>query len=67
MSFETLPHPSTTPVLQSERPDEEPDRLNSRVFQLDPGKDTWTEGANMRYSRYRCGVATLNGEIYMLG
>ncbi|XP_067096326.1 LOW QUALITY PROTEIN: kelch repeat and BTB domain-containing protein 12-like [Osmerus mordax] len=52
---------------QSERPDEEPDRLNSRVFQLDPGKDTWTECANMRYSRYRCGVSTLNGEIYILG
>ncbi|XP_013990165.1 kelch repeat and BTB domain-containing protein 12 isoform X1 [Salmo salar] len=52
---------------QSDRPDDEPDRLSSRVFQFDPGKDRWIECENMRYSRYRCGVATLNGEIYMLG
>uniref|UniRef100_A0A3Q1FA96 Kelch repeat and BTB domain containing 12 n=1 Tax=Acanthochromis polyacanthus TaxID=80966 RepID=A0A3Q1FA96_9TELE len=48
-------------------PDDEPDRLSNRVFQFDPGKDRWTECARMKYSRYRCGTAVLNGEIYILG
>ncbi|XP_061909751.1 kelch repeat and BTB domain-containing protein 12-like [Entelurus aequoreus] len=48
-------------------PDEEPDKLSNRVFQFDPGKDRWTECARMKYSRYRCGTAVLNGEIYILG
>ncbi|XP_057685997.1 kelch repeat and BTB domain-containing protein 12-like [Corythoichthys intestinalis] len=48
-------------------PDEEPDQLNNRVFQFDPGKDRWKECARMKYSRYRCGSAVLNGEIYVLG
>ncbi|XP_010874019.2 kelch repeat and BTB domain-containing protein 12 isoform X1 [Esox lucius] len=52
---------------QTDHPDDEPDRLSSRVFQFDPGKDRWMECENMRYSRYRCGVAALNGEIYILG
>ncbi|KAM9855244.1 kelch repeat and BTB domain-containing protein 12-like [Aulostomus maculatus] len=49
------------------QPDEEPDKLNNRVFQFDPGKDRWSECARMKYSRYRCGTAVLNGEIYVLG
>ncbi|XP_049611397.1 kelch repeat and BTB domain-containing protein 12-like isoform X1 [Syngnathus scovelli] len=48
-------------------PDEEPDKLNNRVFQFDPGKDRWKECARMKYSRYRFGSAVLNGEIYILG
>ncbi|XP_077424530.1 kelch repeat and BTB domain-containing protein 12-like isoform X2 [Vanacampus margaritifer] len=48
-------------------PDEEPDKLNNRVFQYDPGKDRWKECARMKYSRYRFGSAVLNGEIYILG
>ncbi|KAM6977253.1 kelch repeat and BTB domain-containing protein 12-like isoform 2-T2 [Aplochiton taeniatus] len=48
-------------------PDDEPDRLSNRVFLFDPGKDRWTECSSMTYSRYRCGVAVLNGEIYVLG
>ncbi|XP_078110110.1 kelch repeat and BTB domain-containing protein 12-like [Sander vitreus] len=49
------------------QPDDEPDKLSNRVFQFDPGKDRWTECARMKYSRYRCGTAVLNGEIYILG
>ncbi|KAM9344160.1 kelch repeat and BTB domain-containing protein 12-like [Pholidichthys leucotaenia] len=48
-------------------PDDEPDKLSNRMFQFDPGKDRWTECARMKYSRYRCGTAILNGEIYILG
>ncbi|XP_061668148.1 kelch repeat and BTB domain-containing protein 12-like [Syngnathoides biaculeatus] len=48
-------------------PDEEPDKLNNRVFQFDPGKDRWKECARTKYSRYRCGTAILNDEIYILG
>uniref|UniRef100_A0A672YGD9 Kelch repeat and BTB domain containing 12 n=1 Tax=Sphaeramia orbicularis TaxID=375764 RepID=A0A672YGD9_9TELE len=48
-------------------PDDEPDKLNNRVFRFDPGKDSWTECSSMKYSRYRCGSAVLNGEIYMIG
>ncbi|XP_068181155.1 kelch repeat and BTB domain-containing protein 12-like [Antennarius striatus] len=48
-------------------PDEEPDKLSNRVFQFDPGKDRWAECSRMKYSRYRCGSAVLNGEIYILG
>ncbi|XP_017270520.1 kelch repeat and BTB domain-containing protein 12-like isoform X1 [Kryptolebias marmoratus] len=50
-----------------EQPDDEPDKLSNRVFQFDPGKDRWTECARMKYSRYRCGTAVLNGEIYIIG
>ncbi|XP_072223218.1 kelch repeat and BTB domain-containing protein 12-like [Leuresthes tenuis] len=53
-----------TPQFQ---PDDEPDKLSNRVFHFDPGKDRWTECARMKYSRYRCGTAVLNGEIYILG
>ncbi|KAJ0064218.1 hypothetical protein NL108_001530, partial [Boleophthalmus pectinirostris] len=48
-------------------PDEEPDKLSNSVFQFDPGKDRWRVCAQMKYSRYRCGCAVLNGEIYILG
>ncbi|TWW56762.1 Kelch repeat and BTB domain-containing protein 12 [Takifugu flavidus] len=48
-------------------PEEEPDKLSNRVFRFDTGKDRWTECTSMRYSRYRCGTAVLNGEIYILG
>ncbi|KAK7884217.1 hypothetical protein WMY93_027340 [Mugilogobius chulae] len=50
-----------------EEPDEEPDKLSNSVIQFDPGKDRWRECAKMKYSRYRCGFAVLNGEIYILG
>ncbi|KAM9752849.1 kelch repeat and BTB domain-containing protein 12-like isoform 1-T1 [Menidia menidia] len=53
-----------TPQFQ---PDDEPDKLSNRLFQFDPGKDRWTECARMKYSRYRCGTAVFNGEIYILG
>ncbi|KAJ4934308.1 hypothetical protein JOQ06_007106 [Pogonophryne albipinna] len=49
------------------QPDDEPDKLSNRVFRFDPGKDRWTECARMKYSRYRCGTAVLNGEMYILG
>ncbi|XP_056129994.1 kelch repeat and BTB domain-containing protein 12-like [Lampris incognitus] len=49
------------------QPDDEPDRLSNRVFQFDQGKDRWKECARMKYSRYRCGSAVLNGEIYVIG
>ncbi|KAM3617955.1 uncharacterized protein V6R79_013192 [Siganus canaliculatus] len=48
-------------------PDDEPDKLNNCVFKFDPGRDRWRECARMKYSRYRCGTAVLNGEIYILG
>ncbi|XP_014843527.1 PREDICTED: kelch repeat and BTB domain-containing protein 12-like isoform X1 [Poecilia mexicana] len=50
-----------------DQPDDEPDKLSNRVFRFDPSKDRWTECARMKYSRYRCGTAVLNGEIYILG
>lgn len=53
--------------MSQDQPDDEPDRLSNRVFQFDPSKDKWTECARMKYSRYRCGTAVLNGEIYILG
>lgn len=54
-------------ILPQDQPDEEPDKLSNRVFQFDPSKDRWTECSRMKYSRYRCGTAVLNGEIYILG
>lgn len=54
-------------LLPQHQPDDEPDKLSNLVFQFDPGKDRWTECASMKYSRYRCGAAVLNGEIYILG
>ncbi|KAM7404833.1 hypothetical protein PAMP_012144 [Pampus punctatissimus] len=56
-----------SPRFPQHQPDEEPDKLSNRVFRFDPGKDRWTECARMKYSRYRCGTAVLNGEIYILG
>nr|XP_043893770.1 kelch repeat and BTB domain-containing protein 12-like [Solea senegalensis] len=50
-----------------DHPDDEPDKLSNRIFQFDPSKDRWTECSRMKYSRYRCGTAVLNGEIYILG
>lgn len=55
------------PLLPQHQPDDEPDKLSNLVFQFDPGKDRWTECASMKYSRYRCGAAVLNGEIYIVG
>ncbi|XP_036390320.1 kelch repeat and BTB domain-containing protein 12-like [Megalops cyprinoides] len=52
---------------QSDRPDDEPECLSNRVFQFDPGRNKWTECSHMKYSRYRCSTAVLNGEIYVLG
>ncbi|KAG7477867.1 hypothetical protein MATL_G00074130 [Megalops atlanticus] len=52
---------------QFDRPDDEPDRLSSHVFQFDPSTNKWTECGPMRYSRYRCSAVVLNGEIYVLG
>ncbi|KAG9332471.1 hypothetical protein JZ751_014569 [Albula glossodonta] len=53
--------------LYSDRPDDEPDCLSNRVFQFDPSRNRWAERSRMRFSRYRCGTAVLNGEIYVLG
>ncbi|XP_065817829.1 kelch repeat and BTB domain-containing protein 12-like isoform X2 [Labrus bergylta] len=53
--------------LGGHQPDDEPDKLSNHLFQFDPGRDRWTECARMKYSRYRCGTAVLNGEIYILG
>ncbi|XP_062248442.1 kelch repeat and BTB domain-containing protein 12-like isoform X1 [Platichthys flesus] len=50
-----------------DQPDDDPDKLSNRMFQFDPSKDRWTECSRMKYSRYRCGTAVLNGEIYVLG
>ncbi|XP_006631004.3 kelch repeat and BTB domain-containing protein 12 isoform X1 [Lepisosteus oculatus] len=52
---------------QTDRPDDEPDRLSHRLFEFDPVKDKWTERASMTYSKYRCSTAAVNGEIYVLG
>ncbi|NXS60805.1 KBTBC protein, partial [Brachypteracias leptosomus] len=52
---------------QMDLPDDEPDRLSNRTFQYDPGQDKWTEGAPMKYSKYRFSTAVVNSEIYVLG
>ncbi|KPP74734.1 kelch repeat and BTB domain-containing protein 12-like [Scleropages formosus] len=52
---------------QSDRPDDEPDHLSSRVFQFDPEANKWEERGPMKYSKYRCSAVVLNGEIYVLG
>lgn len=69
MSF-SPPHLSNPfPLLlpPQHQPDDEPDKLSNRVFRFDAAADRWTECARMKYSRYRCGTAVLNGEIYILG
>ncbi|KAK6480566.1 kelch repeat and BTB domain-containing protein 12-like [Huso huso] len=52
---------------QTDHPDDEPDRLNNRMFQFDPGRDKWTECGPMKYSKYRFSTAVVNSEIYVLG
>ncbi|XP_066472316.1 kelch repeat and BTB domain-containing protein 12 [Tiliqua scincoides] len=52
---------------QMDLPDDEPDRLNNRTFQYDPGQDKWTERSPMKYSKYRFSTAVVNQEIYVLG
>lgn len=52
---------------QSYRLDDEPDRLSNRILQYNPDTNTWTENCPMKYSKYRCSTAVLNGEIYVLG
>ncbi|KAJ6668327.1 hypothetical protein lerEdw1_015704 [Lerista edwardsae] len=52
---------------QMDLPDDEPDRLNNRMFQYDPGQDKWTERSPMKYSKYRFSTAVVNQEIYVLG
>ncbi|MBN3302070.1 KBTBC protein, partial [Amia calva] len=52
---------------QTDRPDDEPDRLSNRMFQFDPLQSKWTECRVMKYSKYRCSTAVVNGEIYVLG
>ncbi|XP_063797246.1 kelch repeat and BTB domain-containing protein 12 isoform X2 [Pseudophryne corroboree] len=51
---------------QTERPDDEPNRLSNRMLQYDPIIDKWTELAPMKYSKYRFSVAVVNGEVYVL-
>lgn len=58
---------SSSDCCSQEQPDDDPDKLSNRVFQFDPEKDRWRECAKMKYSRYRCGSAELNGEIYISG
>lgn len=68
LHFHSLLSPSVRPsLLRQHIPDEELDKLSNRVFQFHPVKDRWTECARMKHSRYRCGAAVLNGEIYILG
>ncbi|XP_063283454.1 kelch repeat and BTB domain-containing protein 12 [Pelobates fuscus] len=52
---------------QTDRPDDEPDRLSNQMLQYDPVRDKWTQLAPMKYSKYRFSVAVVNGEIYVLG
>ncbi|XP_035239148.1 kelch repeat and BTB domain-containing protein 12-like isoform X2 [Anguilla anguilla] len=52
---------------QSDRPDDEPECLSNRLFQFDPGRSRWAERSRLRFSRYRCSTAVLNGEIYVMG
>ncbi|XP_039626957.1 kelch repeat and BTB domain-containing protein 12 isoform X1 [Polypterus senegalus] len=52
---------------QMDHPDDEPDRLNNRMFQFDPGKDKWTECSPMKFAKYRFSTAVINREIYVLG
>ncbi|MGH0140410.1 UNVERIFIED_CONTAM: hypothetical protein FKN15_011087 [Acipenser sinensis] len=52
---------------QTDHPDDEPDRLNNRMFQFDPGRDKWRECSPMKYSKYRFSTAVVNSEIYVLG
>ncbi|XP_010288509.1 PREDICTED: kelch repeat and BTB domain-containing protein 12 [Phaethon lepturus] len=52
---------------QMDLPDDEPDRLSNRMFRYDPAQDKWTEGAPMKYSKYRFSTAVVNSEIYVLG
>ncbi|KAK2529483.1 Kbtbd12 [Columba guinea] len=52
---------------QMDLPDDEPDRLSNRTFRYDPAQDKWTEGAPMKYSKYRFSTAVVNSEIYVLG
>ncbi|KAM6980249.1 kelch repeat and BTB domain-containing protein 12 [Aplochiton taeniatus] len=54
-----------TPQLH--RMDDEPDRLSNRLLEYDPDTNKWTELRPMKYSKFRCGVVALNGEIYVLG
>lgn len=54
-----------TPQLY--RMDDEPDRLSNRLLEYDPETNKWTELRSMKYSKFRCGVVALNGEIYVLG
>ncbi|KAE8612248.1 hypothetical protein XENTR_v10012778 [Xenopus tropicalis] len=52
---------------QTDRPDDEPDRLSNRLLQYDPALDKWTIMASMKYSKYRFSAAVVNNEIYVLG
>ncbi|XP_043934480.1 kelch repeat and BTB domain-containing protein 12 [Protopterus annectens] len=48
-------------------PEDEPERLNNRMFRYDPSQDAWTECGLMTFSKYRFGIAVVNHEIYALG
>ncbi len=52
---------------QSYRTDDEPDRMSNRLLEYDPETNKWSELGPMKYSKYRCSAAALNGEIYVLG
>ncbi|XP_029990379.1 kelch repeat and BTB domain-containing protein 12 [Sphaeramia orbicularis] len=52
---------------QSYRMDDEPDRLSNRLLEYNPSTNKWTELCPMKYSKYRCSVVVLNGEIYVMG
>lgn len=52
---------------QSYRMDDEPDRLSNRLLEYDPSTNKWTELCPMKYSKYRCSVVVLHGEIYVMG
>ncbi|KAM4651470.1 kelch repeat and BTB domain-containing protein 12 isoform 1-T2 [Discoglossus pictus] len=52
---------------QTDRPNDEPDRLSNLMLQLDSVRDKWVQLAPMKYSKYRFSVAVMDSEIYVLG
>ncbi|KAG7277835.1 hypothetical protein CRUP_006735 [Coryphaenoides rupestris] len=52
---------------QSNRIDDEPDRLSNCLLVYDPEWNKWAELSHMKYSKYRCSAVVLNGEIYVMG
>ncbi|CAJ0940632.1 unnamed protein product [Ranitomeya imitator] len=54
-------------TLQTDRPDDEPDRLSHRLLQYDPVTDRWKPLAPMNYSKYRFSVAVVMAKFSFWG